>query len=143
MLKEFQEFALRGNLVDMAIGITVGVAFGTLAASFVGDVFTPPLGLVLGGVDFGNMFIVLREGAKAAGPYASVAAARQAGAVTLNYGLFINSAINFLIVAFVMFMVIKVMNRLKKQEAAAPAPPPGPTLDQTLLMEIRDVLKRR
>ena len=142
MLKEFKAFALKCNLVDMAVGITVGVAFGALAASFVGDVFTPPLGLLLGGADFGNLFVVLREGAKAAGPYASITAAKEAGAVTLNYGLFLNAAINFLIVAFVMFLVIKAMSRLQKKAAAVPAPPAGPTPDQKLLMEIRDLLKK-
>jgi large conductance mechanosensitive channel len=140
MFKEFKEFALKGNLVDMAIGLTMGVAFGAVAASFVGDVFSPPLGLLLGGVDFGNMFVVLREGAKAAGPYASLAAAKEGGAVIVSYGLFLNALINFLIVAFVMFMVIKAMNNLRKKEAAAP--PPGPTPDQKLLTEIRDLLKR-
>ena len=142
MFREFKEFALKGNLVDMAVGLTMGVAFGALAASFVGDVFSPPLGLLLGGVDFGNMFVVLREGAKTAGPYASLAAAREGGAVVVTYGLFINAAVNFLIVAFVMFMVIKAMNKLKKQEAAAPTPQPGPTPEQKLLTEIRDLLKR-
>ncbi len=140
MFKEFKEFALKGNLVDMAIGLTMGVAFGAVAASFVGDVFSPPLGLLLGGVDFGNMFFVLREGAKAAGPYATLAAAKEGGAIVVSYGMFLNALINFLIVAFVMFMVIKAMNNLKKKEAAAP--PPGPTPDQKLLTEIRDLLKR-
>ena len=142
MFKEFKEFALKGSLVDIAIGITIGAAFGAVATSFVSDVFTPPLGLLLGGVDFANLFLVLKEGAKAAAPYASLAAAKDAGAVTLNYGLFINTAINFLIVAFVMFIIIKAMNQLKKAEVAAPAPPPGPTADQKLLTEIRDLLKR-
>ncbi len=140
MFKEFKEFALKGNLVDMAIGLTMGVAFGAVAASFVGDVFTPPLGLLLGGVDFGNMFLVLKEGATVVGPYPSLAAAKSGGAVVVTYGLFLNALINFLIVAFVMFMVIKAMNNLKKKEAAAPAP--GPTPDQKLLTEIRDLLKR-
>jgi large conductance mechanosensitive channel len=139
MLKEFKEFAMKGNLVDMAVGLTLGVAFGALAASFVADVFTPPLGLILGGADFSALFAVLREGGTP-GPYPSVEAAREAGAVTINYGLFLNAVINFLIVAFAMFMVVKGMNRLRRQEPAAP--PPGPTPDQQLLAEIRDLLKR-
>jgi large conductance mechanosensitive channel len=138
MLKEFKEFAMKGNLVDMAVGLTLGVAFGALAASFVADIFSPPLGLLLGGADFSAMFAVLREGA-IPGPYASIEAATEAGAVTLNYGRFINAAINFLLIASAMFIVVKAMNRLRRKE---PAPPPGPTPDQQLLMEIRDALKR-
>jgi large conductance mechanosensitive channel len=141
MFKEFKEFAIKGSLVDIAIGITIGAAFGAVAASFVSDVFTPPLGLILGGVDFANSFVVLKQGANL-GAYSSLAAAKADGAVTLNYGLFINTAINFLIVAFVMFIIIKAVNRLKKAEVAAPAPPAGPTADQKLLTEIRDLLKR-
>ncbi len=143
MLKEFREFAMKGNLVDMAVGLTLGAAFGLFAASFVADIFSPPLGLLLGGVDFGNMFIVLRDGMKAAGPYESLAKAKEAGAVVISYGQFINAAINFLIVAFAMFMIVKGMNTMKKKEAAAPAPPPTPTPDQKLLAEIRDLLKAR
>jgi large conductance mechanosensitive channel len=138
MLKEFKEFALKGNLVDMAVGLTLGVAFGALAASFVADIFSPPLGMLVGGADFTALFAVLREGA-VPGPYASVAAAKEAGAVTINYGLFINALINFFIIAFAMFMVVKAMNRLRRKE---PVPQPGPTTDQKLLMEIRDALKR-
>jgi large conductance mechanosensitive channel len=122
----------------MAVGLTLGVAFGALAASFVADIFSPPLGLLLGGTDFSAMFAVLREGA-IPGPYASIEAATEAGAVTLNYGRFINAAINFLLIASAMFIVVKAMNRLRRKE---PAPPPGPTPDQQLLMEIRDALKR-
>jgi large conductance mechanosensitive channel len=140
MLKEFKEFAMKGNLVDMAVGITIGAAFGAFAASFVADVFSPPLGLVLGGVDFSNLFVVLKEGAKAAAPYGTLAAAKDAGAVTLNYGLFLNALINFLIVALAMFMVVKAMNRLKKAEP--PAAPPGPTTEEKLLTEIRDLLRK-
>jgi len=139
MFREFKEFALKGNLVDIAIGLTMGVAFGALVGSFVADIFSPPLGLLLGGADFANMFVVLREGTKAAGPYASVAAAKEAGAVILTYGVFINALINFLIVAFVMFLIVKAMNKLKTPAAVAPA---GPTPDQQLLTEIRDLLKR-
>ena len=138
MLKEFKEFALKGNLVDMAVGLTLGVPFGALAASFVADIFSPPLGMLVGGADFSALFAVLREGS-VPGPYASIAAAKEAGAVTINYGLFINALINFFIIAFAMFMVVKAMNRLRRKE---PVPQPGPTPDQKLLMEIRDALKR-
>ena len=142
MLKEFKEFAMRGNVLDMAVGIIIGAAFGTIVSSLVNDVVMPPVGLALGGVDFTNMFVTLREGAKAAGPYASLADAKAAGAVTLNYGVFINSIVSFLIVAFAIFMVVKGANSLKQQQAEAPAPP-APTADQTLLTEIRDLLKAR
>jgi large conductance mechanosensitive channel len=138
MLKEFREFAIKGNLVDMAVGITIGAAFGLLAASFVADLFSPPLGLLLGGVDFSDMFVVLRDGATA-GPYPSLEAAKAAGAVTLNYGLFLNTVINFLIVAVAMFMVVKTVNRLKRVQEAVPTPPSS---EEKLLMEIRDLLKR-
>ncbi len=142
MLKEFKEFAMRGNVLDMAVGIIIGAAFGTIVNSLVTDVIMPPVGLALGGVDFTNMFVTLRDGAKAAGPYASLAAAKDAGAVTLNYGLFVNSIVSFLIVAFAIFMVVKGANSLK-QQAEAPAAPPAPTADQKLLAEIRDLLKAR
>ncbi|MCL6621636.1 MAG: large-conductance mechanosensitive channel protein MscL [Syntrophobacterales bacterium] len=121
MLKEFKEFALKGNVVDMAVGIIIGAAFGTLVKSLVDDLLMPPIGLLLGNVDFSNLLVVLREG-KVAGPYVSVAAARQAGAVTLNVGLFLNTVISFLIVAFSVFLVVKAMNRLKRE---APPPEPG------------------
>lgn len=118
MLKEFRDFAMRGNVVDMAVGIIIGAAFGAIVKSLVDDVLMPPIGMLLGQVDFSNLFAVLREGA-AAGPYASLAAAKAAGAVTVNYGLFINSIISFLIVAFAVFMLIRSLNRLKKAEAPA------------------------
>ena len=121
MLKDFKEFVVRGNVVDMAIGIVIGAAFGAIVKSFVDDVLMPPIGLLLGNVDFSNLFIMLREGSKAAGPYASLAAAKAAGAVTLNLGVFINTVISFIIIAFAVFLVIKGMNTLKKQ---APPPPP-------------------
>ncbi len=120
MFKEFKEFAMRGNVVDMAVGIIIGVAFGGIISSLVNDIIMPPIGLALGRVDFGNLFLVMKEGATA-GPYASVAAAKAAGATTLNYGMFINTIINFLIVAFAVFILVKQMNRLKK-DAPAPAP---------------------
>jgi large conductance mechanosensitive channel len=143
MLKEFKEFAMRGNVLDMAVGIIIGAAFGTIVSSLVNDVIMPPVGLALGGVDFTNMFVTLRDGAKAAGPYASLADAKAAGAVTLNYGLFVNSIVSFLIVAFAIFMVVKGANSLKEQQAEAAAAPPAPTADQKLLAEIRDLLKSR
>ena len=123
MLKEFKEFAMRGNVVDMAVGIIIGAAFGTIVNSLVNDVIMPPIGLLLGDVDFSNLFIVLKEGAKAAGPYASVAAAKAAGATTLNYGVFINSIVSFVIVALAIFLLIKAINELKRKEAAPPSEP--------------------
>ena len=122
MFKEFKEFAMRGNVLDMAIGIVIGAAFGTIVKSFVDDVLMPPLGLLLGNVDFTNFFITLKEGAKAAGPYASLGAAKAAGAVTLNYGFFINTVISFLIVAFAVFLLVKATNNMKRKEAPAAAP---------------------
>jgi large conductance mechanosensitive channel len=118
MLKEFKEFAMRGNVVDMAVGIIIGAAFGAIVKSLVDDVIMPPIGMLLGNVDFSNLYVVLKDGA-AAGPYAALAEAKKAGAVTVNYGLFINSVLSFLIVAFSVFLLIRGMNRLKKQEAAA------------------------
>jgi large conductance mechanosensitive channel len=124
MLKEFKEFAMRGNVLDMAVGIIIGAAFGTIVNSLVADVIMPPIGLLLGNIDFSNLFVVLKDGAKAAGPYASLAAAKEAGAVSINYGFFINTVISFLIVAFAIFLLIRGVNQLKRQEAA---PPPVPT----------------
>ena len=123
MFEEFKKFAMRGNVVDMAVGIIIGGAFGTIVKSLVSDVIMPPVGLLLGGVDFADWFIVLKEGATAAAPYATVAAAKEAGAVTLNAGLFINSMISFLIVAFAVFLLIRGMNSLQKEEEEAPAEP--------------------
>lgn len=122
MLKEFKDFAMRGNVVDMAVGIIIGVAFGAIIKSLVSDVLMPPIGLLLGNVDFSNMFIVLKQGATA-GPYASLDLAKEAGAVVLSYGVFINTIINFIIVAFAIFMVIRNMNKLKKKEDEKPAAP--------------------
>ena len=123
MFKEFKEFAMRGNVLDMAVGIIIGGAFGTIIGSLVSDVIMPPIGMALGNVDFSNLFVLLKDGAKAAGPYASLADAKAAGAVTINYGIFINSVISFLIVAFAVFMLIRSMNKLKREEAAPPAEP--------------------
>jgi len=122
MLKEFKEFAMRGNVVDMAVGIIIGAAFGTIITALVSDVLMPPVGLLLGNVDFSNLFVVLKEG-KIASPYATVAAAKAAGAVTLNYGQFLNTIVNFLIVAFAIFFLIRGMNSMKKKEEAPPAAP--------------------
>ncbi len=119
MFKEFKEFAMRGSVVDMAVGIIIGAAFGTIVSSLVADVLMPPIGLLLGKVDFANLYLLL----SGAGPYPSLAAAQAAGAVTLNYGQFINKIISFLIVAFALFMVIRAMNKMKKKAEAPPAEP--------------------
>ncbi len=123
MLKEFKEFAMRGNVVDMAVGIIIGAAFGTIVKSLVSDVIMPPIGLLLGNVDFANLFIILKSGAEVAGPYASLADAQAAGAVSLNYGTFINTIISFIIVAFAVFMLIRSINKLKRKEEEPPAEP--------------------
>jgi len=122
MFKEFKEFAMRGNVVDMAVGIIIGAAFGTIVKSLVSDVIMPPIGLLLGNVDFTNLFVVLRQGA-AVGPYASLADAQAAGAVSINYGVFVNTIISFIIVAFSVFLVIRSLNKMKRQEEAPPAEP--------------------
>ncbi len=122
MFKEFKEFAMRGNVVDMAVGIIIGGAFGTIVKSLVSDVLMPPIGLLLGGVDFSNLFITLKDGATT-GPYTTLAMAQEAGAVTLSYGLFMNSVISFLIVAFAVFLLIKGLNKLKREEDAPEAEP--------------------
>ncbi len=141
MLKEFKEFAVRGNVVDMAVGIIIGAAFGKIVDSLVKDLIMPPIGLLLGKVDFTNLFVVLKQGAQA-GPYLSVEAAQTAGAVTFNYGVFINTLISFLIVAFAVFLLIRAINKLKRQEEAKPAEPPATPEEIMLLREIRDSLKK-
>jgi len=133
MLKEFKEFAMRGNVVDLAIGVIIGAAFGKIVTSLVNDVLMPPIGLLLGNVDFSNLFVSL------GGSYDTVQAATAAGAPIVKYGLFINTIIDFLIVAFVIFLVVKGLNTMKKKQEAAP--PPGPSAQEKLLTEIRDVLK--
>ncbi len=138
ILKEFQEFAVKGNVMDMAVGIIIGGAFGTIVKSMVDDVIMPPIGKLMGGVDFSDLFINLTDVA-----YASLADAKTAGAPVIAYGQFLNNVISFLIVAWVVFMLVKAMNTLKKKEAVAPAAPPPPTKDQLLLTEIRDLLARR
>ncbi|HMN48645.1 MAG TPA: large-conductance mechanosensitive channel protein MscL [Ignavibacteriaceae bacterium] len=130
MIKEFKEFAMRGNVVDMAVGIIIGGAFGKIVSSFVGDVIMPPIGVLLGGVDFSNLSITLRQ------------ATETAPAVILSYGKFINTIIDFIIIAFAIFMAIKAMNSMKKKQVEAPAAPPAPPADVQLLTEIRDLLKK-
>ena len=139
MLKEFRDFAMRGNVVDMAVGIVIGGAFGKIVSSFVNDVLMPPIGLALGNVDFSNLFVNLSGAA-----YETLAAAEEAGAPILKYGSFLQTVVDFLIIAFAIFMVVKGMNKLKKEEEAAPPPaPPEPSAEETLLGEIRDLLKTR
>jgi large conductance mechanosensitive channel len=138
MLKEFREFAMKGNVVDMAVGVIIGAAFGKIVSSLVADIIMPPIGLLMGKVDFSNLFVSLTGES-----YPSLAAAKAAGAATLNYGVFINSIIDFAILAFAIFIVVKQINRLKRTPAPAPPTPPEPTLQEKLLMEIRDTLKAR
>jgi len=135
MLKEFKEFAMRGNVIDMAVGIIIGAAFGKIVTSFVNDVIMPPIGRLLGKVDFSNLFVSLE------GDYATVAAAEAAGAPIVKYGIFINTVLDFAIVAFAIFLVIKALNKLKRQQAAQPPAPPAPSAQEKLLAEIRDLLK--
>jgi large conductance mechanosensitive channel len=122
MFKEFKEFVMRGNVIDMAVGIVIGAAFGTIVQSLVKDVIMPPIGLLLGNIDFSNIFTVLKPG-EAVGPYATLAEAQEAGAVTMNWGMFIMTIISFLIIAFAIFMIIKQINKLKREEEAPPAEP--------------------
>ena len=138
MIKEFKEFAVKGNVVDMAVGIIIGGAFGTIVKSLVSDVLMPPIGLLMGGVDFANLFKVLGEGS-----YESLEAAKEAGAATINYGIFINNVISFVIVAFAVFLMIKGINSAKKKEEEKPAAPAAPPAQEVLLTEIRDLLKQR
>jgi large conductance mechanosensitive channel len=139
MLKEFKDFAMKGNVLDMAIGVIIGGAFGKIVSSLVSDVLMPPLGLLLGKVDFSSLFLNL-----SGTPQPSLTAAKAAGAPTLNYGVFLQATFDFIIIAFVIFMLVKQVNRFKREvPPAPPAPPPGPTNEEKLLMEIRDVLKGR
>ena len=137
MLKEFKEFAVKGNVIDMAVGVIIGGAFGKIVNSLVADVIMPPIGLLLGKVDFSNLFLNLSET-----PAASLAEAKAKGLATLNYGIFLNTCLEFLIIAFAIFLVIKQINRLKKEAPPAPAAPPEPTNEEKLLAEIRDLLKK-
>ena len=138
MLKEFKEFAIKGNVIDMAVGVVIGGAFGKIVNSLVADVIMPPIGLLLGKVDFTNLFLNL-----SGTPVASLADAKAKGLATLNYGVFINTAFEFLIIAFAIFMVVKQINRLKREAPAAPAAPPEPSNEEKLLAEIRDLLKKK
>jgi large conductance mechanosensitive channel len=130
MMKEFKDFAMRGNVVDMAVGIVIGGAFGKIVSSFVQDVIMPPIGVLLGGVDFSQLGLVIQE------------ATESADAVVIKYGAFINTVIDFVIIAFAIFMVVKGMNSMKKKEEEKPAAPPAPSKEETLLSEIRDLLKK-
>ena len=138
MFQEFRDFAVKGNVVDMAVGVIIGGAFGKIVGSLVTDVLMPPIGKLMGGVDFSNLFVTL-------GPesYKTLEEAKAAGAATMNYGIFLNNVINFVIVAFCVFMIVKALNSAKKKEAVAPSAPPPPTRQESLLEEIRDVLKSR
>ncbi len=139
MLEEFKAFAVKGNVVDMAVGVVIGGAFGAIVKSLVDDLIMPVVGRLTGGVDFSNLFLVLKEGATP-GPYASLAEATKGGAVLLKYGIFVNTIVTFLIVAFAIFIVIKNLNRFKREEQ--PAPAPSPSEEVMLLREIRDALKK-
>ena len=141
MLKEFREFAVKGNVIDLAVGVVIGAAFGKIVDSLVKDILMPPIGMLVGKVDFTNLFLVLNEGT-IPGPYATLADAQKAGAVTLNPGLFLNQLISFIIIAFAIFLVIKFINKLKRAEAAAPETPAPTPEDIELLREIRDLLKK-
>lgn len=141
-VKEFKEFAMRGNLVDLAIGVVIGGAFGKLTTSFIGDVVMPPIGKLMGNVDFSQLKYVLQDGvAEVKNPAGDIVTPAVAE-VAIKYGAFLNTVIDFIIVAFVMFMVIKMMNRMKKKQAEAPAAPPAPSNEEILLTEIRDLLKK-
>lgn len=137
MLNEFKKFALRGNVVDMAVGIIIGAAFGKIVTSFVNDILMPPIGMIIGNVDFTDLFVTLSDG-----EFATLEAAKEAGAVTINYGAWLNTVIDFTIVAFAIFLVIQQMNKLQKKEEEKPAPPPAPSKEEVLLTEIRDLLKK-
>lgn len=143
MLEEFKEFAAKGNMLDMAVGIVIGAAFGTIVSSFVEQVLMPPIGLLLGGVDFSDLFLLLEAG-DPAGPYGSLEAAQEAGAVVVGYGAFFNAVVSFFIIAFCVFLVVKGYNRMMRDEPdETPAAPPEPSAEEKLLAEIRDLLKAR
>lgn len=138
MWREFRDFAMRGNVIDLAVGIIIGAAFTTIVNSLVNDIIMPPLGLLIGGIDFSNFFVTLKGGS-----YPTLEAAKAAGAVTINYGLFVNAIIRFVIVAFAIFILVKQINRLKREESAPTPAPPEPPRQEVLLSEIRDILKAR
>lgn len=137
LIGEFKEFAAKGNVIDLAVGVIIGAAFGKIVDSAVKDVIMPPIGLVTGRVDFASLYINL-----SGKPYATLQEAQKAGAATINYGLFINNVISFVIVAFVVFLMVRAINRLRRKEAVAPSAPPAPTREEELLTEIRDLLSR-
>jgi large conductance mechanosensitive channel len=139
MLKEFKSFAMKGNVVDLAVGVIIGASFGAIVKSLVDDIIMPPIGFLLGNVDFSNLFVVIKEGAKAPAPYATLADANAAGAVLIKYGAFANTVVSFLIVAFAVFILVNQLHKLKKEEPAAPALPSD---EVKLLGEIRDLLKK-
>ncbi len=138
VMKEFREFAVKGNAIDLAVGVVIGAAFGAIVNSLVTDIIMPPIGYISGGIDFSNLFLNLTGG-----DYATLKAATDAGAATINYGVFINTVINFLIVAWAIFLMIKGLNRLRRKAEAAPAEPAAPSNEEVLLAEIRDLLKSR
>ena len=138
MLKEFKDFIMRGNVLDLAVAVIIGAAFGAIVSSFVNDIVMPPIGLLLGDVNFTDLYINL-----SGGTFANLAAAQEAGAATINYGVFINTIINFLIVAAVIFLIVRSANKNKAEEVAAPPAPPEPTAEEKLLVEIRDLLKKQ
>jgi large conductance mechanosensitive channel len=140
MFNEFRDFAIKGNMIDLAVGVIIGAAFGAIVSSIVDDIFMPLIGLIIGGIDFSNLFVVLSNPQNV--PVPSVAAAKTAGVATLNVGLFINAVVKFSIIAFVLFLVVKAINRLKRQAAAEPvATTAAPTREEVLLTEIRDALR--
>ena len=141
MFKEFKQFAMRGNVIDLAVGVVIGAAFGKIVTSLVNDIIMPPIGMLVGKVDFANIFWVLHEGATP-GPYATLVDAQKAGAVTMNPGLFINQMISFFIIAFAIFIVVRLINKMKREEEVAPAGPATTPEDIELLREIRDLLKK-
>ncbi len=141
MLKEFKEFIARGNVIDLAVGVIIGAAFGAITTSLVDDVIMPVVGLLLGGVDFGSMFVVLSNPGNVHVP-ATPELAKEAGIVTLNYGVFVNAVTNFLIIAAAVFVLVKAVNRMRREQPAAPEPPAAPPEDIQLLREIRDALER-
>ena len=140
MLKEFRDFAVKGNMVDLAVGLILGAAFGAIVTSLVKDIIMPPIGMLLGNIDFKNMMYVLKEGTSP-GPYATPDAAAAAKAITINYGVFINLVLDFIVVAFVIFFLVRGMNRMKKKQIEEPAEAPKPSNEEILLTEIRDILK--
>jgi large conductance mechanosensitive channel len=141
MFKEFRDFAIKGNMLDLAIGVIIGAAFGAIVSSIVDDIFMPVIGLILNGVDFSNLYVVLKNPSNV--PVPSLAAAKAAGVATLNIGLFINAVVKFAIVAFVLFLVVKGVNSMRRKQAEVPAAPPAPTTEEKLLTEIRDALVTR